>query len=121
MNIEAVLWRLVLILILVAQLSAVVTIVKRSQRLAGAAVAFTPALMLLSVFLVQQWEGTADPFPPLWAAAFFATLAAPLIVGVVYLAAPRRVLYPLWIAWLVNWTPLLLVAFMVCCFKIEIW
>lgn len=120
-NSETVLWRLVLTLIIAAQLLALGSGLKRSLRLAGGAVAFTPALLLLSAFLVQQEQGDADPFPPLWAAVFLTAIAVPLIVGAVYLASPRRVVYPLWLAWLINWTPFALVAFMVCCFKIEIW
>jgi|SRR6516162_3557953 len=121
MNSEIVLWQLVLILAIAAQLVALGSAWKRSLRLAGGAVAFTPALLVLSAFLVQKEEGNADPFPPLWSAVFLLAVMIPIVVGVIYLAAPRRVAYPLWIAWLINWLPLALVTFMVCCFKIEIW
>ena len=121
---ENVLWQLVLTLGVIAELVVIGSAWKRSTRVAGAALAFTPALILYAVALLSQAEravGNGWPLPATPTLIFAIFVFSPLGIGLGFIARMRLQSYLLWIGWAINWIPLAVIGFMVCCFKIEIW
>ncbi len=120
MSTENMVWQLVVTLGIVAQLTAFTALWKRAYKVAGGAVAFTPALLLYAAFVVASGEGVSNPFPPPLAVFVALLTLGPLAIGLIYLARARVAGYPLWIAWAANWLPLAFIAIMLCCFNLEL-
>ncbi len=112
------LWRLIIPLIVLAQITALMSGWKRAYRLAGAAVAFSPLLLLYTAYLLKVENGGVGPSgSPEYLALFL--LFLPCGIGISYLVGARWPAFPLWIAWAINLVPLAFIIFVVCCFKLD--
>ena len=118
MSSEDVLWRLLIPLIVLAQITALVSGWKRAYKLAGAAVAFSPLLLLYTAYLLKvENEGGGPSSSPAQVALFLLLLSG--VIGISYLAGARLPAFPLWIAWAINLVPLAFIIFIVCCFRLQ--